>query len=346
MVLPPPLSPDALAALLDRADAAAASAREELDRARPLAEAAGLTVHGSVLDPAYAGAGPALASGDASAAESTAAAAALPSADLKKEAALALQARQDHNPLRGSLSAFPLVLSTSAGHSNTDHIVQTNPDGTVHRLSEYKRQLKRRHRQTQIEERGTDRWDLPRIPGGRRRRIKRDTDAAAAPPEPPKLGYVIYLSQMTTKLRHDNPDRHHNQIMAVRTISAKWNALPDPEKEHYVSLARDARGEYEDRLREYRATGHWSPYAAIARLDNNKNGAVVRTDAERHAGGNGPWVRIPLERKNELEREIEGYEQVIFPPRPKGAEEDHERKMKESQERRRKKIRKEGLKHC
>ena len=75
--------------------------------------------------------------------------------------------------------------------------------------------MKRRHRQTQLEERGSDRWDLPRIPGGRRRRLKRDADAPSAQPEPPQTGYVIYVSQMTTKLRHDNPDRHHNQILAV-----------------------------------------------------------------------------------------------------------------------------------
>ena len=56
-------------------------------------------------------------------------------------------------------------------------------------------------------------------------------------------------------------------------------------------------------------------------------------------------MRIPYSEKNDLEKEIDTYDQVIFPPRPEGMEEEHERKMAESKERRRKKIQEEGLKY-
>mmetsp|Transcript_6940 Transcript_6940/g.15841 ORF Transcript_6940/g.15841 Transcript_6940/m.15841 type:complete len:286 (+) Transcript_6940:78-935(+) len=271
----PRLSAEDVVALLDRVDAETESAREELEHAQPIAQAAGLTVHSSVLDAAYTGANLASSSASASAngdldtnpAELIAATAPM---DLQQEAVLAMQARHKYNPLRGTLSAFPIVLTTTGGHSNTDHIVHQNPDGTVDKLSEYKRMMKRRFLLTQLEERGSDRWDLPRIAGGRRRRIKRHADAPSAPPEPPCTGYVIYISQMTTKLRHDNPSRHHNQISAVRRISSMWNNMTDKGRDHYVRLAKDARKEYEEKMMEYRATGHWHPFTTFNRLDNNK----------------------------------------------------------------------------
>jgi hypothetical protein len=49
-------------------------------------------------------------------------------------------------------------------------------------------------------------------------------------------------------------------------------------------------------------------------------------------------VRIPHDRKNELEKELEGYDQVVFPPRPSEMEEEHRRKVEESKQRRRRKI--------
>jgi hypothetical protein len=236
------------------------------------------------------------------------------------------------------------VLSTTAGHSNTDHIVHQNPDGTTNKLSEYKRRLKQRVRQVQAEEKGSDRWDLPRIPGGRRRRIKRDVDAHGAPPEPPPTGYVIYVSQMTTKLRHDNPNRRHDQISAMRRISKMWNCLSEEEKDHYSRLAADAQLEYKSRVREYRATGAWQEFTVIERL-KNKIECPEEVFRERRPGNNGPWVRIPYEEKNGLEKELETYDMVIFPPRPKEMEEEHQRKMMESKERRKKKIKSCNIKY-
>lgn len=328
------LSPDDISSLLDSVDEEMEHARGELEHAQSIIQTTGLTVHSSVLnDFAHvAGSSGAGAGGDTTTGGETKTNNTM---DLQQEAALAVQARHKYNPMRGTLSAFPLVLTTTGGHCNTDHVIHQNPDGTVNKLSEYKRMMKRRYRHIQLEERGADRWDLPRIPGGRRRRIKRYADAPSAPPEPPSAGYVIYVSQMTTKLRHDNPDRHHNQISAVRRISNMWNNLSEKEREHYINLARDARSEYEHQLLQYRSTGQWSPSTKFTRL-RNKNGQVQRD--ERSTGSNGPWVRIPYEEKNELERELDAYEQVIFPPRPKAMEREHEEKAQESREKRKEKM--------
>jgi hypothetical protein len=55
------------------------------------------------------------------------------------------------------------------------------------------------------------RWDKPRLPGERRRRIIREQDRPDAPPDPPPSGYVVFVCQMTAKIRHDRPSVQHNQ---------------------------------------------------------------------------------------------------------------------------------------
>ncbi len=119
--------------------------------------------------------------------------------------------------------------------------------------------------------------------------------------------------------------------------------MSDEERGYYKRLAKDATREYEDRLIEYRATGSWTPYRVLERFTKNKNGVEVMMD-EWRPGNQGPWVRKePVEERNELERELEGYEQVIFAPRPKEMEEEHERKVEESKAKRRRKIEEVGF---
>ncbi len=96
---------------------------------------------------------------------------------------------------------------------------------------------------------------------------------------------------MTTKLRHDNPERHHDQISAIRRISNMWNKLAPADKAHYSTMAREARAEYDERLMEYRATGLWNPYTTFEQLTTNKNGVSLEGYRERTTGSNGPWVR-------------------------------------------------------
>ena len=78
---------------------------------------------------------------------------------------------------------------TTCGHSNTDHIVVTTGDPRLDRIAELKRNLLRRHRAMQPEDRGDDRWDKPKLPGERRRRIVREQDKDEYPSEPPISGW-------------------------------------------------------------------------------------------------------------------------------------------------------------
>jgi hypothetical protein len=109
---------------------------------------------------------------------------------------------------------LPTVLRsnlTTGGHSNTDHVVVRTGNERKDRIAELKRNLLRRSRAMQPENKGEDRWDKPRIPGERRRRIVREKDSPEAPPEPPPSGYVVFVGQMTTKIRHDRPNVRHDQ---------------------------------------------------------------------------------------------------------------------------------------
>jgi len=210
------------------------------------------------------------------------------------------------NPMRGRFNAFPIVLSTTGGHSNTDHLIQCTGDPKVDRLAEYKRRLKRRARAMQPEQKGAHRWDQPRVAGGRRRRIVREKDLPSAPPEPPPSGYIIFIAQMTTKIRHDRPDVHHNQIAVVREISKIWKyGMSRHDRDYYIEFAKEARYEYKQQIREFRATGHFHPSKVFCKMTG------------------GPWIRMAYHEKNALEREIASYSTVQFPPRPHHAPVPH-----------------------
>ena len=102
-------------------------------------------------------------------------------------------------------------------------------------------------------------------------------------------------------------------------------------------MAPEAQAEYDVRLMEYRATDMWSPYTKFERL-SNRNGVTYGGPQERSTGNNRPWVRVPYKKNNELEKEIDSYEQVIFPPRPEGLEGGHEEMVAERERRRRERV--------
>eukprot|EP00980_Cylindrotheca_fusiformis_P022959 scaffold9951_cov146-Cylindrotheca_fusiformis.AAC.3 len=120
--------------------------------------------------------------------------------------------------LRSSDQVAPTVPvdGTTGGHSNTDHVVVRTGSQRTDRIAELKRNLLRRQRAMQPEHRGEDRWDKPRIPGERRRRIVREKDLPEAPPEPPHTGFVVFVGQMTVKIRHDRPDQPHDQARGYK----------------------------------------------------------------------------------------------------------------------------------
>ena len=211
----------------------------------------------------------------------------------------ATRQRQLYGPMRGGLNCFPLILETTNGHSNTDHIVTYTGDIRHDKVAEYKRALRRRAQSMRPEDKRPERWDQPRkVKGSRRRRIKREF--ASAPAEPITSGYMLYVSQMTTKLRHDrgDPTNHrHNQIEAVAEISRKWKLqLTDAERQYYIRFAREMKEEYTRQIREFRATGYYTPSTRFGKLL-----------------GEGPPVRLIWEEKNELERELATYTEIIRP---------------------------------
>ena len=210
------------------------------------------------------------------------------------------------------------VLRTTGGHSNTDHLVKITGDPRKDRIEELKRNYQRRIRSSQPESRGEDRWDKPKIPGERRRRIVREKDLPQAPPEPPQTGYVFFVGQMTTKIRHDRPDEPHNQTKVVQEISKIWKfGMAESEREYYNEAAREARVEYQRLHQEYRATGRYQPSTKFVKLK-----------------GVGPWVRVAWHDKNGLERELATYETVSFPLRPPKLDEAYEQRQLESIKRR------------
>lgn len=110
MPLPTKLNPEDISNLLERVEEETAAAEEDLEYAQHIVQEAGLTVEKSVLDgsrfapDAMINSAPSNNGG-------------APQPMYKEAAAAAVHARQAYNPLRGSLSAYPIVLSTSVSHS-------------------------------------------------------------------------------------------------------------------------------------------------------------------------------------------------------------------------------------
>ena len=126
------------------------------------------------------------------------------------------------------------MTATTGGHSNTDHTVLRTGDDKADRIAELRRNCWRRHRVMEPETRQEGRWDKPRQPGERRRRIVREVDLPDAPPEPPTTGFTAFLCQMTLKLRHDRPEVPHDQSRgtryAMRCDAMQCNAM------HYMRI--------------------------------------------------------------------------------------------------------------
>lgn len=222
----------------------------------------------------------------------------------------------------------------TGGHSNTNHAVpwiyleDGTPDIESNRVRELLRNHSNRIRLEQPESRTDERWDKPRTPGGRRRRIVRDKDAPEAPSEPPPSGYVTFLSLMTTKFRHDRgPDAEHSQAATLQEISRIWRVdLKTREQDHYNQMSDEIRKEYQDQMLEFRATDTFRPSERFMKLGN----------------GQGPWVHKRPEERSQLEAEVATYDTVLFPPRPPSKDEAYAMREKMSRERRKERLRVEA----
>ena len=229
-----------------------------------------------------------------------------------------------------SVSHIP-ISTTTGGYSNTDHIIVRNGcDERTDRINEYRRQYMIRQRTvTNSETKSyTQKWDKHRVLGERRRRILRDIDLPNAPTEPPPSGYVLFLGQMTTKLRHDRYQRdktkrvQHDQTKLVQEISNMWKtSLNDRDREYYHNFYVELKKEYQQQLMEYRATGYYTPSTKYLR-----NHTSV-----------GLWTHIEMSEKNALELEIATYDTVQFPSTHLN-ETEQLRRIRISQEKRRLKI--------
>jgi hypothetical protein len=237
----------------------------------------------------------------------------------------------------------------TAGHSNTDHRIVWTDDYATDRTAELRRNLLSRNRYQCPETKGDDRWDKPRVTGERRRRIVREKDLPGAPPReyienmeycrlslpsltqailslvPPPTGYVVFLGQMTTKWRHDRQGKRHDQSRVVQEISKLWRiALSDEDHRYYNDFCEEIREEYKHQHMEFRATGVYT----ISDVFDRPTGA-------------GLWVRKIMSEKNDLEKEIESFETINFPPRPPEFDEDYKKKEIESRRVRKVKLQKE-----
>ena len=146
---------DKAVAILIDSDVTLQETLTELQRARELAAKAGLSVESCIVKPAI----------DPNAPENG--------------------YLQINDGISGGANGF------TGGHSNTDHVVVTTGDDRIDRIAELKRNLLRRHRAMQPEQRGDDRWDKPKIPGERRRRIVREQDRDDYPAEAPNTGWYV-----------------------------------------------------------------------------------------------------------------------------------------------------------
>jgi len=167
----------------------------------------------------------------------------------------------------------------------------------------------------QPEQRGEDRWDKPRKPGERRRRIVREQDINKDfPPEPPQTGWRVFVAQMTTKIRHDRRDERHDQSKVLQEIGKIWRVgMSAEDREYYQCFALDATREYKQQVIQFRATGTYQPSKHFEPLENSN-----------------VWIRKDyLENHNPLEKEIRSYKSIHFPPRPPEFDEEYkEREMR------------------
>jgi len=247
----------------------------ELQRARELAAKAGLSVESCIVKPAI----------DPTAPENG--------------------YLQINDGISGGANGF------TGGHSNTDHVVVTTGDDRIDRIAELKRNLLRRHRAMQPEQRGDDRWDKPKIPGERRRRIVREQDRDDYPAEAPNTGWDVFIRQMTVKIRHDRPDERHDQSKVLQELGKIWRmGMSEDERDYFTKFATDAKKEFDQQVIEYRATGSYQPSKHFERLENSS-----------------VWIR--KDRPSPLEKEISSYDTIQFPKRPPQLDEEYkEREMR------------------
>lgn len=258
--------------------------------------------------------------------------------------------------------------TTTGGHSNTDHVVVRTGNIRFDTIAEWKRNFLRRQKSQKPEDRGEERWDKPRLPGSRRRRIVRQADLPDAPQEPPASGYIVFLGQMTTKIRHDRPDQPHNQskgkygmacmvlycmvsyygclkiLYHVQSLSSYIShhhiifmlVMQEISKIWRTGMSDDDRQYYNDFSIQAR-----KEYSTRLQIEYRATGSFTPSDQFDILPGTNVWIRKNRLEQNGLEREISSYPTVVFPPRPPALEPEYE--IRQSISRIRRKLKDRGL---
>ncbi|KAI8980408.1 high mobility group box-domain-containing protein [Pilobolus umbonatus] len=68
-------------------------------------------------------------------------------------------------------------------------------------------------------------------------------------PKPPTNGYVLYSNELFPKLRAENPDIK-NILELNQTVSGRWKALSQEERDRYTEEARKQRDKYQEEFPE------------------------------------------------------------------------------------------------
>ena len=91
--------------------------------------------------------------------------------------------------------------------------------------------------------------------------------------EPPPTGYVLFVAQMTVKMRHERPDKEHRQTEVVQQIGKVWrDRLSDTQRNYYNDTAEQIKREYQLQKMEYRATGSFRPSEKFEKMEDNCRG--------------------------------------------------------------------------
>lgn len=190
----------------------------------------------------------------------------------------------------------------------------------------------------------------------------REKDLPEAPPEPPPTGYVVFVGQMTTKIRHDRPNVPHDQakgedtmILHVlcnrcarryiiishlpnsqhpvlpRFVYTLWHAVvQEISKIWKIGMSALDRAYYNtfaiDAKREYEQQV----------VEYRATGSFTPSTEFGKLEGVNVWVRRKFQ--NGLEREISAYSTCLFPKRPKEMDEAYEKREERSKLKRKLKL--------
>jgi hypothetical protein len=191
----------------------------------------------------------------------------------------------------------------------------------------------------------------------------REKDLPEAPPEPPPTGYVVFVGQMTTKIRHDRPNVPHDQAKGKKknqrrsylflcrptTVFRVTHSTPllynvpqiiittlvvqEISKLWRIGMSEQDRNYYNDFAMDAK-----NEYERQV-IEYRATGKFTPSQKFDKLVGVNVWVRRFL--PNGLETEIASYTTCLFPPRPPQLDAAYE--LREERSKLRRKLKLKGL---